>query len=427
MDLKYKAGSSNKRGKVFYGWWIVLISAILSIYGDGIFYYGFSTFVKPIVEELAWSMAVVSGAFSMYRLETAMVAPVVGYLLDRIGPQKLVFAGGLVMGGGFILLSQVHTVLSFYAFVITISFGCSGFSGAAFCSPMVGKWFVRKRGRAIGIQVAACGLAGLIVPVVAHSVVYFGWRGTLLLLGLLTWFIVLPLSFFLRHSPEQYGLLPDGDSRGHDVHDTCHEGGQAKAFEKSDFSLGEAMKTSVFWILTVCLFAHQMTQAAIFVHLIPYLIDKGIEATSASSVVTFIVLASIAGRYGLGWLSDRFNPKWLLIFLFTIQPIGLFLLIKMNRLVDVIPFVLLYSIAYGGALSVKAIITGDYFGRQNYGTIFGVIHGVSTFGSIAGPIIAGIVYDIEGSYYLAFAFFAIMMFLTAFLTMFLKRPICVRN
>lgn len=415
--------SSDKRDKVFYGWWIVLVMSILSVYGTGVFYYGFSTFVKPVVEEFAWSMAVVAGAFSIYRLEAGIASPIVGYLLDRIGPQKLVFTGGLVMGGGFIYLSCVNTVFSFYTAIISISIGWSAFAGIAVGNPLVGKWFVKKRGSAIGIYGVARGISGLLVPVVAYLIVHYGWRSTLLILGPMTWLVVLPLSFFLRHSPEQYGLLPDGELSGQDSYNAYRKVKTAKAAEKEvDFSLRKAMGTSAFWIITLCLFTHQITQSAIFVHLIPYLIDMGIEPTSASSILMFIALTSIIGRYGSGWLSDRFNKKWLLAILFIIQPIGIFFLIQMHSLLDVIPFVIFYSTAYGGTTVVKAIIVGDYYGRKNYGTIFGIIQGISTFGSIAGPLIAGFVYDINGSYQLAFLAFAVIMGVTAFLVSFLKQP-----
>ncbi len=412
----------DKKGKIFYGWWIVLVISILSTYGNGVFYYGFSTFVKPVVQELAWSMTVVSGAFSFYRLEAGIAAPIVGYLLDRIGPRKLVFAGGLVMGGGFIYLSYVNTVFHFYAAIIIISFGWSAFSGIAIGGPLIGKWFVKKRGSVIGIYGAAASLAGLLVPLVAYLVAHYGWRSALLIMGPLTWFIVLPLSFTLRHSPEQYGLLPDGETSDPIVHDAKRVGKAAEIVEV-DFSLRRSMATSSFWILTVSFFLHQITQSAVFVHLIPYLIDLGINPTSAATVVSFVAVTSMVGRYGFGWLCDRFNKKWLLIILLGMQPISLFLLMRVRFFTDIIPFVILYSIAYGGIMVGKAIITGDYFGRKNYGTIFGAIQGLSTFGSIAGPLIAGWVYDVNGSYDLAFISFAIMMVFTAFLTSFLKHPI----
>ncbi len=417
--------SSGKPGKIFYGWWIVVVCSLLSTYGGGIFYYGFSTFVKPIVTELGWSLAVVSGAFSFYRLESGIAAPIVGFLLDRIDPRKLVFAGGIVTGGGFIYLSQVTTVLPFYAAIIIISLGFSFFAGGAVGNPLVGKWFVKKRGRALGIFGAARGLSGLMIPVVAYLIVLYGWRSALLIMGLFTWFIVLPLSFALKHSPEKYGLLPDGEASGHDVHPTQRTVETAEVIEV-DFSVRKAMLTPAFWIITLCLFTHQITQAAVFVHLIPYLIDVGIEPTLASAVVALLTLSSILGRYGFGWLSDLFNKKWLLFILYIVQPIGIFSLVRVHQIMDTIPFVLIYSTAYGGILVVKPALIGDYYGRKNFGTIFGIIQGISTFGGIAGPLLAGLVYDIRGSYYLAFTSFAIMMGLTSLLVLFLKPPIPAR-
>lgn len=417
--------SSDKKGKVFYGWWIVAVCSSLSIYGAGAFYYGFSTFVKPIVAELGWSMALISGAFSLYRLESGIAAPIMGFLLDRIDPRKLVFAGGIFMGGGFIFLSQVTTVLPFYAAIIIISFGFSAFSGAAVGNPLVGKWFVRKRGRALGIYAAARGLGGLLLPVVAYLIVLYGWRSALLIMGPFTWLLVLPLSFALKHSPEKYGLLPDGDRPGHEVHDVQGTVKRAQITEV-DFPLRKAMLTSAFWIITVSLFTHQVVQSAVFVHLIPYLIDVGIAPTLAAPVVTSITLTSMVGRYGFGWLSDLSNKKWLLFILYVLQPVGIFSLVRVHQITDIIPFVLIYSTAYGGNTVVKAAIIGDYYGRKNFGTIYGVVQGISSFGGIAGPLMAGLVYDTKGSYHLAFTIFAIMMGFTALLVLLLRRPRLVK-
>jgi MFS family permease len=418
--------SSEKKGRIFYGWWIVLICSFLSIYGGGIFYYGFSTFVKPIVKELGWSMALISGAFSLYRLEAGVAAPIVGYLLDRIGPRKLVFAGGLIMGGGLIYLSRATAILPFYAAIVTISFGWSSFSGTAMGNPLVGKWFVKKRGRALGIYSAARGFAGLLVPVVAYLIVRYGWRTALLIMGPFTWLMVLPLSFALKDSPENYGLLPDGEPSGHNVH---HAHGTVKTAGgiEVDIPLKKALFTPAFWIITICLFSYQLTQAAVFVHLVPYLIDIGIEPTLAATVVTSVSVTSVLGRYGFGWLGDFFNRKWLLLTLFILQPIGIFSLVRVHGIMDIIPFALVYSIAYGGTSVVKAITIGEYFGRKNFGTIYGFIHGLSILGSIAGPLIAGLVYDIHGSYYLAFTSFALMLLFTAILILFLRRPVLVNE
>ena len=413
--------SCDGKGKIFYGWWIVLILSILTTYGAGVFYYGFSTFVKPIVNELGWSMAVVSGAFSLYRLEAGIAAPILGYLLDRMGPRRLVFSGGLVTGWGFIYLSHVHTVWHFYAAIIIISLGFSAFGGVAVGNPLIGKWFVKKRGSAIGIYGASRSFAGVIVPLVAWLVACYGWRTALLFMGPVTWLVVLPLSFTLKHSPEQEGLLPDGESPVSSVNGGPGAG-RAAGIAEVDFSLRGSMATSAFWVLAACMFMHQMSQAAIFVHLIPYLIDKGIRPTSAAAVVTIVAAVSVVGRYGSGWLGDRVNKKYLLIVLFLLQPVAIFSLTRVQSLTDVVPFALLYSIAYGGITVVNAIVIGEYYGRKHYGTIYGTVQGLSTFGGIAGPLVAGWIYDIHGSYHLAFMIFVGMLVFATLLLLFLKVP-----
>jgi len=202
----------------------------------------------------------------------------------------------------------------------------------------------------------------------AYLIVLYGWRSALLIMGPLTWLVVLPLSFVLKHSPEQYRLLPDGAPSQHDVH---HAHGKIKTVGEIevDFPLRKAMFTPAFWIIAICLFTHQVTQSAVFVHLIPYLTDVGIEPPLAASVVTLVTLTSIIGRYGFGWLSDLFNKKWLLFILFALQPIGIFSLVRVHNMIDIIPFLLAYSTAYGGNTVVKAVIIGDYYGHKNFGTI----------------------------------------------------------
>ena len=162
--------------------------------------------------------------------------------------------------------------------------------------------------------------------------------------------------------------------------------------------------------------------SALFVHLIPYLITVGFEARLAALVVTFVTLTSIFGRLGFGWLGDIFSRKWLLIIVFLLQPAGIFALAQVRQLVHIIPFLLTYAPSYGGAVALRPAIIGEYYGRKNFGTIYGVIQGISTFGGIAGPVIMGLVYDIKGSYYLAFVFLALANLFSALLLLFLRRP-----
>lgn len=399
---------------------MVLACSLLSFYGAGTFHYGFGAFVNPVASELGWSMALISGAFSLYRLEAGVAAPLVGFLLDRIGPRKLVMSGAIVMGAGFIYLSRVNTVLPFYVVVIVISLGFSFTSGTAVGAPLIGKWFVKKRGKVLGFYTSALALGGLLVPVLSHLITVYGWRRTLLIIGPFTWLVGLPLSFVLKHKPEEHGLLPDGETSEH-VENTL-DSPEAAGVTEVDFSVRDAMLTPAFWLLTLCYFAFQMTMAALFVHLIPYLITVGIEARLAALAVTFVTLTSILGRMGFGWLGDLFSRKWLLIIVFLLQPAGIFALAQVRQVMHIIPFLLAYAPSYGGAVALRPAIIGEYYGRKNFGTIYGVIQGISTFGGIAGPIIMGLVYDIKGSYYLAFVFLALVNLFSALLLLFLRRP-----
>ena len=412
--------SLKVKRRVFYGWWIVLACSLLTCYGAGIFYYGFSAFVQPMAKDLGWSMALISGAFSLQRLETGVAAPLVGFLLDRFGPRKLVVSGAILMGAGFIYLSQTKTVLPFYVAFFLVSLGWSFNGGTALSAPLIGKWFIKRRGRALGFYSAGVGLSGLLVPVLSYLIALYGWRLTLLIVGPVTWLVSIPLALPLRHKPEEHRLLPDGEVSGHDQGTLVTT--NRVSVREVDFPVREAMLSPAFWLLTLCFFAFQMSMSALFVHLVPCLITSGIEAQLAALVVTFITVFSILGRLGFGWLADLLSKKRLLIIIFLLQAIGVFAFTQVRQVLYLIPFLLAYAPSYGGVIAVRSAIIGEYYGRKNFGTVNGLITGIAMLGGIAGPVIAGLAYDINGSYYVAFVSFALLNLFSALLLLLLKRP-----
>lgn len=409
------------RRKVFYGWWILLACSLISAFGAGTFHYGFSAFVRPVALDLGWGMVLVSGAFSLYRLEAGILAPIAGFLLDRFGPRKLVISGAILMGAGFIFLSQAETVVPFYSAFIIISTGFTFTSGTAIGAPLIGKWFVKRRGRALGIYATIFGLGGLFVPVLSHLITLYGWRPVILAMGPVIWLVDLSLAFILRHKPEEHGLLPDGEPPGNSSENQTSP--EAENNTEADFSLRNAALTPSFWILTLCLLAFQMTMAAVYVHLINFLVTVGIETRLAAVAVTLLTLTSMSGRLGFGWLGDFVSKKRLLIIIFLLQGFGIFALAQVKQMWHIIPFLLAYAPGYGGALALKPAIVGEYYGRQNFGTIYGIIQGISTIGGITGPLIAGWVYDTNGNYFLAFMIFTAVNLAAALLLLFLRRPV----
>ena len=409
---------------IFYGWWILIAASLLTFYGAGTFFYGFTVFVHPMVRDLGWSMVLVSGAFSLYRLESGVAAPLAGFLIDRFDPRVVVSAGGFLWGVGLVYLSQVATVLHFYLAFFVISFGWTFASGAAVPSAMIAKWFVRRRGRALGIFTAASGLCGVFAPLLSFFIERYGWQRTLLYTGLLTWLIVLPLSLTLRRRPEDHGLLPDGDVAPSKTTPQPQKAtpGPAPGFSDIDFSVKQAMKTSTFWFLVMISITFQMTMSPLFVHLAPHLITSGIDPGTASLTVTFITLCSVAGRAGLGWLSDFANKKWLLIGTFLLQAVGLLIFARVRSEFHLLLFLLAYAPSYGGSIAIRPAIVGEYYGRKNFGAIYGVLLGSGLFGGVAGPVIAGFIYDVYGSFRHAFMLFALVSLLSGLVLILMKRP-----
>jgi sugar phosphate permease len=332
----------------------------------------------------------------------------------------LVFVGGFVWGAGFVYLSRVRTVLDFYIAFLVISFGWTFSSGTAVPSALIAKWFMRKRGKAIGIFAAVTGFSGLLVPLLSYLIDVYGWQRTLLMMGVFTCLVTTPISFTLRQKPEDYGLLPDGIDPS--LHSDQPLDVDRPGYKEVDFRIGQAIVTPAFWLLSLASTLFYMTMSSLFVHIVPHLIASGIEARVAAMAVMFITLCSVLGRAGFGWLSDVLNKKWLLIVAFVLQGIGLFIFSQIHTVLHLIPFILAYAPSYGGGIVMRATITGEYFGRLNFGTIYGVIVGMGTFGGIAGPVVAGLAYDHYGNFRTVFAVFAFVSLFSALLMLALKRP-----
>ena len=198
--------------RVFYGWWIVLACWAVTLYGGGAFFFGFSAFFKPISEEFGWSRALTAGAISLSQAEGFIEGPIVGPLVDRFGPRKLMLLGICMVTVGFLALSMVNTLAFFYfVYVVFLAIGFNtGFFVAA--QAAVANWFIKKRSRALGLLSTANGFGGAIMaPLVAWLILSFGWRVASVWIGLGMFTIGIPLALVVRHRPEQYGYLPDGE------------------------------------------------------------------------------------------------------------------------------------------------------------------------------------------------------------------------
>ena len=218
---------------------------------------------------------------------------------------------------------------------------------------------------------------------------------TILALGMVV--ILLPMSLLFRHRPEQYGMLPDGKIQEQKIQE-IHTLNSIST--NTDVSVRQALKTRAFWLMSVAFTCHVMTVMAVVTHVMPHLGSIGVSRANSSLVATFIPVASIFGRLGIGWLSDRLNKKLVMTLSFIFMSIGMLCFAATSNfgVWPVIPFLIFFGLGYGGVNSIRPAIVQHFFGRANFGTIFGIIVGVNLIGSIGGPAVVGWAYDSLGSY-----------------------------
>jgi len=330
-------------------------------------------------------------------VETGLLAPFVGILVDRWGPRRIVFIGASVLALGLFMLSRVNSLTTFFISFVLIS-TAMGTCAVTVVMAAVSNWFHKKVGLVMSIVSSGFGAGGVMVFVMARLVDGYGWRMMVNSLSIGVLVIVLPVSLLLRHKPEQYGYLPDGDSPK-EAKMLVNKGvNKAKEF---GLTIREAAKTRTFWLLAVMFVCHHFTVASVVTHVMPYLSDIGLDTTIASLGAAGIPLVSIAGRMGFGALGDKMSKKRLMVVMFIMIALGLvsFQMSESFIIPCMIAFLLFFGMGYGGYNAVAPAFIRQIFGTKHFGTIFGCLVGIGFAGIMAGPVVAGRLYDIQGSYH----------------------------
>lgn len=415
----------------FYGWWVIAAATFVYFLGIGSVFYGFSVFFNPMIAEFGWSRAVTSGAYSLSRLEGGIEGPIIGPLIDKFGARKLILAGIALCGVGFIALTLVRDALSLYLiFGLLLSLGYNtGFTHAT--TAATANWFVKKRSRALSFLYVGGGLGGAaIVPLLALLITHFGWRTAAVVIGLVVIVFGLPMVLVIRSRPEDKGLLPDGEvlvkpgegSSGLAPGETGVQSASYAISGEVDFTLKEALRTRAFWTYAVAMMLRACILSSIVIHQIPHLVDVGITYEAASGVLGTMVLMSIPGRLLFGWLGDRFDKRRLILGTSLLQAAGILIFINVSSLWMAYLFVAVYGIGYGGALPLAPALRGQLFGRKIFATVGGISAAINAVTGVAAPVLAGYLYDISGSYSVAFYALMALILLSGFAFLLIKYP-----
>ena len=371
---------------------------LISMYLAGTIGYGFTAFIEPIADELGWSYTKITLGSSLRGLEGGLMAPLFGMLVDRWGPRRLMFIGSIILTLGLLLLSRTTSLLMYYTAFSVIAVGVSCCSMTSLMTT-VANWFRRRIGIAIGIASCGFGLSGLMIPVIVRLTDSYGWRTALTILALGVLCLITPLSLLFRHKPEQYGYLPDGDDPGATMVDKGHMDQAVLPIEES-IGVRQALRSRVFWHIALAYVCFHLSTGAVVTHVMPYLGSIGIARTTAGMIAMAIPLGSVVGRLGMGWIADRVDRRRVSMIAFTMMCLGL-VCFEFTDTVStwlLVPFLLLFCIGYGGNNTMRAALLRGMFGRENFGSIFGFLMGVSVSGAVMGPPLAGWVFDNWGSY-----------------------------
>jgi len=385
---------------MFYGWWIVLATSLIHFWGAGTFFYSFTAFFNPLVDEFGWSYAATSLAASIRSVEGGIASPMVGWATDRFGARKLLFFGSFVSGIGFVLFSRINSLTSFYAIFLFLSIGSSFLFPVAGWTAVTG-WFIRNRGTALGILSAAIGLGGGLVYMVNALIALYGWRTTLVIIGIGMWVIGIPCSLVVRHRPEPYGLVPDGD-----LDLSVQTQGTKKSVKgypdsNQEFSFGTAIRTQAYWGIALAATVSAASVHAVIVHVMPHLISVDFTRDKASLGAALLVFVSILGRFGMGWFSNRMDSRKLLALGIVLQAVGLLFLAGEKSIWWLVGFIATFGPGYGGVITLRLTLQAQYFGRQAFGTIQGSFMALIMVGTISSPLLTGMCYDQFSSYRLA--------------------------
>lgn len=400
------------RGRVFYGWAIVLTLAATETVSWGILYYGFGVLLVPMERELGWTRATTAGAFSLAILISGLAGLPVGRLVDRYGARWLMTGGSVLATVGLLALARVDSLPAFYAVwgVLGLAMAATLYE-PAFVT--VAAWFVRRRGRALAVLTFLAGFASvLFVPLIGWLVILLTWRAALdvlaLLLALLT---ILPHALVLRRRPEDLGLWPDGEppSTG------------AAPPPVTGWPVRPALTSATFGWLSLAMALTLLGSVAVTVHLIAYLSEAGYDPLLAGLAAGLVGTASLPGRLALNALGDRVSRALVLAGVLVSQVVALAILIGQQNLAWVFAFVLLYGAGFGAITPLRAALVADYFGRRNYGSILAVQGLILAVARAIGPLAAGGLRDVTGNYALAFGLVAALTGVAAAATLLADR------
>lgn len=406
--------------KVFHGWRMAGAACGIQFMFAALLNQAFGAYVAVLAEERGWSKTALSGGAALQSIESALMGPVMGWMVDRFGPRTLVRLGVLTFAAGFLWLSQITSIGGFYVAAVALAIGTS-LGGYFPLSVALIQWFERYRARALSIMSMGLALGGLAVPAVAWCMEHLGWRATAMGSALIAVLVGLPLSAVIRRRPQDHGDTIDGLPSPDPA--ALAGTGQPPAVAQ-EFSAAEALRTSAFWLLALGHGLALLAVTAVNVHAFTHMKQGlGYTVQQAALAITLMTVSQLVGVLLGVVIGERFDKRRVAAMCMLGHAGGLLLLTYAQSPWEVGAFAILHGTAWGLRGPFMQAMRADYFGRHAIGMILGLSAMIIALGQIGGPMIAGMMADATGNYRAGFTALALVTAAGALVFLAVRKPV----
>ena len=408
---------------VFYGWRIVGGAFVILFFTVGIGLYSPPVFLKPLEESFGWSRAGISAGAAIAALVGGLLSPLVGGWIDRYGARNVMTFGGLMLGAAFALLSVMGSLWHFLVINVLVAIGVACVAWIP-NQTLVANWFTRRRGLAMGLASAGIGFGGLcIAPLGGALIARLGFRPAYATLAALVLLIVVPcILIVVRTRPADLGLLPDGDPPQEPSPEIVPGDATSGPTTVPGLKLGQSLKSGAFWTLAFCNVVFGFAGGSIIAHLVAFLSDSGFDRQLAAGALGMSVGVSVCGRLLFGPLGDRLPKKLMMALAMFLQAVATLCLFGIHSPLALPAFVIAFGLGLGGLAVTFPLLVGECFGLRAFAKILGVLMIPAMFGGAVGPVLTGRIFDVSGSYTLAFTLHLAAFLIGGCVVAFLRRP-----
>ena len=424
-DSTHRSGTP----RVFYGWYIVGAAFLANISCAFFLSSTLSVFLKPVTTDLGVSRGFFSLLRSGEHLLYALMAPWVGAKLDQIGPRRMMVVGSVLSAVGFLLLGQVAQFWQFASTRMTLMAVGHALVCYFVVNVTVARWFVRMRGRALAFSHLGHGIAKVAISaVVGWLLTFIAWRQVWTLFGVLVVVLaVIPVAIFMRRSPEDMGLHPDGDAPGEPADAAARAQGRSPAAGNEPepdihWTRRDVRRTSTFWLIILAFGMVDIGITGLNLHVVSYVSDLGFGGFPAALTMTVIAGTQAASGLLWGFVGERVSVRKVISFLFLMEAAGLYVAANAQDLSTIYLGFFFYGLGLGGAQVLEEVMWANYFGRVSLGTVRGAALQIVLLCGVCGPPFFGFVFDYTGSYRISLYLFMAMLLISSALTLTIRRP-----